>query len=545
MSFDQQEERRNKASVDLGAYSVRNNSNKEFNYDLFLNFNRELTDKITFDATAGTNIRRNYYRSIYSTTNTDLVSDGLYTIGNSAGVPVPPVEIYEPAGVNGLFATAGFTFDKALAIDATFRRDQSTTLPPANNSFFYPSVSASYIFSNKLHLDWLSYGRVRASYAEVGNDAPPLSVYDVYDKPTAFGNVALFSLPGRKNNSQLKPERTKSLEFGLDASFFDNRVGFELSYYDARTVDQIIPIQVSGATGYTSKFINSGEVRNKGIELIANFTPVRKKDFVWKFNINYSRNQNEVVSLFDANTKQIVIATFQSGVSLVAIPGQPFGVLKGRGYALTNGQKTVNEDGYYISKTDQIIGNVTPKWQGGVGTSLTFGALTLSCLVDMKIGGSLYSLDQAYGQYTGLYPNTAGNNDLGKPKRSPVADGGGVILDGVKEDGTKNDIRVSAEDSDLNPYGIVNNPNEAFVYDASYVKLRELNITYSIPAKWFNGKTIKGIDVSLIGRNLWIIHKNLPYADPEEVYSAGNVTGHQGGAYPTLRTIGFNLKFKL
>ncbi len=545
MSFDKQEERRNKASVDLGAYSVRNNSNKEFNYDLFLNYNRDLTNKITFDATAGTNIRRNFYSSIFSTTNTDLVSDGLYTIGNSAGVPVPPVEVYEPAGVNGLFATAGFTYDKTLAIDATFRRDQSTTLPAGNNSFFYPSVSASYVFSNKLKLDWLSYGKVRASYAEVGNDAPPLSVYDVYDKPTAFGTVALFSLPARKNNSQLKPERTKSLEFGLDASFFDNRVGFELSYYDARTVDQIIPIQVSGATGYTSKFINSGEVRNKGIELIANFTPIRKKDFVWKFNINYSRNQNEVVSLFDANTKQIVIATFQSGVSLVAIPGQPFGVLKGRGYSYTNGQKTVNEDGYYVSKTDQIIGNVTPKWQGGVGTSLTFGALTLSCLVDMKIGGSLYSLDQAYGQYTGMYPNTAGNNDLGKPKRSPVADGGGVILDGVKEDGTKNDIRVSAEDSDVNPYGIVNNPNEAFVYDASYVKLRELNVTYSIPAKWFNGKTIKGIDVSLIGRNLWIIHKNLPYADPEEVYSAGNVTGHQGGAYPTLRTVGFNLKFKL
>ena len=175
---------------------------------------------------------------------------------------------------------------------------------------------------------------------------------------------------------------------------------------------------------------------------------------------------------------------------------------------------------------------------------MTYKNLSFGFLVDMKMGGSIYSLDQAYGQYTGLYPNTAGNNDLGKPKRSPVADGGGVILPGVKADGSANNIRVSAEDSDVNPYGIVNNPNEAFVYDASYVKLREVNITYSLPSRLFSGKSIKGLDISLVGRNLWIIHKNLPYADPEEVYSAGNVGGHQGGAYPTLRSMGFNLKFK-
>jgi len=546
MSFDQQEERRNKASVDLGSYNITNSSNKLFNYDLFANFNKNLTDMISLDLTAGVNVNRSKFYSIFSTTNTDLVVDGLYTIANSKGTPVPPVEIYNPIGVDGLFATATVGIGKSLYIDGSIRRDQSTTLPVANNTYVYPSASIGYIFSNILKQDWLNYGKIRASYSEVGNDAPALSVFDVYDKPTAFGNSTLFSLPSRKNNSELKPERTKSVEFGLDMSFLNNLFGFEFSYYDAKTLDQIIPIQISGSTGYTSKFINSGEVRNKGFEIVANFTPIRKNKLVWTWNFNFAKNNNEVVSLYDANTKQIVIATFQSGVSLVAIPGLPYGVLKGRGYVLNDqGKRVVNEDGYYEAKNDQIIGNTTPDWFGGIGTSVSLGELSFGVLVDAKIGGSMYSLDQAYGQYTGMYPITAGNNDLGNPKRAPLSEGGGVILDGVKEDGTKNDIRVSAEDSDLNPYGIVSNPNEAFIYDASYVKLREANITYSLPSKWFtSGKYVKGIDISLVGRNLWIIYKNLPYADPEEVYSAGNVSGHQGGAYPALKTYGFNLRLK-
>lgn len=545
MAFDIQEERRDKASVDLGLYSVRNTSNREYNYDLFAAYDVNLSQKIGLNVTAGTNIRRSYYKSIFSTTNSDLVVDKLYTIANSSGTPVPPVEVYEPVGVDGLFATASLGYNKMLFLDGTIRRDQSTTLPAANNSYVYPSVSMGFVFSEVLKQDWLNYGKLRASYSEVGNDAPALSVFDVYDKPNAFGNATLFSLPARKNNTDLKPERTKSLEFGVDLSFLNNRFGVEFTYYDAQTFDQIIPIQVSGATGFTSKFINSGEVKNSGIEIIANFTPIRKNDFEWTWTVNFSKNKNEVISLYDENTKQIVIATFQSGVSLVAIPGQPYGVLKGRGFVYTNGEKTVNEDGYYKTATDQIIGNITPDWQGGLGTSLRFGGISLSLLVDAKIGGSIYSLDQAYGQYTGMYPETAGNNDLGNPVRNTIADGGGIILPGVKEDGSKNDIRVEAYDSDVAPFGIVLNPNEAFVYDASYVKWREAAIGYKLPSKLFsNSKYIRGIEVALVGRNLAIFHKKLPYADPEEVYSAGNVAGHQGGAYPSLRTMGFNVKFQ-
>lgn len=545
IAFDVQEERLNKKSVDLGGYNVFNRSFKEFNYDLFANYAKNLSDMISLDVTVGSNIRRSYLSSIFSTTNTNLVVDGLYSISNSEGVPAPPVEVYQPIGVDGLFGTATVGIGKFLFIDGTVRRDQSTTLPVDNNTYIYPSVSAGFVFSELLNQDWLDYGKLRASYSQVGNDAPALSIYDVYDKPTAYGSVPFFSLPSRKNNSELKPERTKSTEFGLDLAFLKNRIGLELTYYDATTFDQIIPIQITGATGYTSKFINSGEVNNKGIEAILNLTPVRTNNLTWNLTFNFAKNKNEVISLYDENTKQIVIATFQSGLSLVATPGQPFGVMKGQGFKYdANGNKVVNDNGYYVRVTDQVIGNTTPDWFGGVGSSLSWKDLSFGFLVDAKIGGDVFSLDQYYGMATGMYPETVGNNDLGNPVRNTLADGGGVILEGVKEDGSVNDKRVST-DTYANPFGYVYAPNEQFVFDASYVKLREVNITYALGSKIFgNSRFIKGADISLVGRNLWIIHKNLKYADPEEVYSAGNVSGHQGGAYPTLRTIGFNVKLR-
>ncbi|HRO08436.1 MAG TPA: SusC/RagA family TonB-linked outer membrane protein [Saprospiraceae bacterium] len=546
MAFDQQEERRGKSSVDLGYYNIYNRSYKEYNYDLLANYNKDLNDDFNLNVGVGTNIRRSYISSIFSETNTDLVVDGLYSISNSSGIPNPPSESYIPVGVDGIFATATLNAWKRLSIDATIRRDQSTTLPEANNTFIYPSISAGYNFTDLVDQSWLSYGKLRASYSEVGNDAPALSVNNVYDKPTAFGTIPFFRLPTVKNNADLKPERTKAYEVGLDMAFLEHRIGFELTYYNASTFDQIIPIQITGATGYTSKYINSGEVNNSGIELIASFVPVRSKDLTWTLNVNFAKNKNEVVSLYDANTKQIVIGTFQNGVSLVARPGQPFGTLLGRGFVLdANGNKVVDEDGYYKSKGASEIGNIQPDWQAGFGSSLRYKNLSFGLLVDAKIGGDIYSLDQGYGQYTGLPALTAGLNDLGNPKRDPIAKGGGVILPGVKEDGTPNDIRVSAENADVAPWGSINAPNENVIYDASYVKLRELNLTYSFDNKLFaNSRFVKGVDVSLVGRNLWILYKNLPDADPEEVYSAGNISGHQGGAYPTLRTAGFNIKLR-
>jgi len=205
----------------------------------------------------------------------------------------------------------------------------------------------------------------------------------------------------------------------------------------------------------------------------------------------------------------------------------------------------VGEDGYYsaTSTSNNVIGNANPNWIGGINNSFRYKNFNLSFLLDFRKGGSVFSLDSYYGMDTGLYPETAGLNDLGNPSRNTIANGGGVILPGVNANGSPNTTRVENVGSGL--YGYEYNPDKAFVYDAGYVKLREAVIGYSLPQKLVSKLgPVKGVDLSLVGRNLWIIHKNVPYSDPEEGLSSGNLQGYQGGAYPSVRTVSFNAKFR-
>ena len=244
------------------------------------------------------------------------------------------------------------------------------------------------------------------------------------------------------------------------------------------------------------------------------------------------------------------MGSFQGGVSINAVPGQPYGQIRGKDFIYTNGQRTVKANGYYAQSTtsNNIIGNASADWLGGMNNSFRYKNLTFSFLIDVRKGGDIFSLDTYYGMATGLYDVTAGLNDLGKDKRDHVANGGGVILPGVTADGKANTKRVNGDvggETLFGLYGYYRNPAKAFVYDASFVKLREASITYSLPNRLFgNTKVFKGIDLSVFGRNLWIIHKNIPYSDPEESLSSGNIQGYQSGAYPTTRSIGVNVKFK-
>ena len=304
-----------------------------------------------------------------------------------------------------------------------------------------------------------------------------------------------------------------------------------------------MPVTVSATTGYAFRYVNAGTVRNEGVELSAFVLPVRTQDFTWTLNVNFARNRNKVVALYE-DTDNLQLGSFQGGVTLNATLGQPFGVLKGQGFVMQDGQRVIGEDGYYaFSPATSVIGDVNAKWTGGIQNNFRYKDVSLSFLIDIKKGGSVFSLDQYYGQATGLYPETAGLNDLGNPKRLPISQGGGVVLEGVQADGTPNTVRVEAYDNEVTPYGYSNSPQEAFVYDAGFVKLREAALTYSLPKRWL-GDRVQGIDVSLVGRNLWVIHSNVPYSDPEAGLSSGNLQGYQGGAYPSVRTVGFNFKFR-
>ncbi len=529
------------ATVGSG-YSRLNKNFRENNYDLMVNFHKELNEKFSLTALLGTNIRRSNMNSIYASTNGGLVVPKLYSISNSKETPNASIERDENIGVNGFFGSASLGYKRFLFVDVTARQDYSSTLPAAKNHFFYPGVSASFVFSEKLkQFTWLDFGKLRANYAKVGNDAPYASIKDTYAKPIAFGGTTLFSLPNTKNNQNLKPEISTTMETGLEMIFFKRRLGFDVSLYNKKTVDQIVPVAISTATGFSSKFVNAGTVVNKGIEIILYGTPVQGKNFSWKVQANFARNRNKVVELYEG-VKNLQIATFQGGITMNATLGESYGALQGTDYVYLNGQKVIGADGYYkkTSTTNNIIGNVNPDFNAGITNTFIYKAWALSFLIDMQKGGDVYSLDMYYGLATGLYEETAGTNDLGNPVRNTLANGGGVVLDGVTANGQKNTKRVAGDDYRLNGYA--KNPDKAFIYDASYVKLREITISYKIPFKkesFFSNAT-----VGLVGSNLWIIFKNLPNADPEAGLSSGNVQGYQTGVMPTTRNYGFNLKLQ-
>jgi len=543
-SYDEiQEERTAVGSNPVSKYSRFNRTFREFNYDLIANFDADISDDISFNGLVGLNIRRTNVKSIFAITNGGLTVPGLYSLANSNNPIEAPIEREEEIGVDGVYAQASFGFWNTLFLEGTVRRDANSTLPEGNNSYYYPSGTLSYVFSNNIDADWFSFGKFRFNYAEVGTGGDFASLQDTFVRNTNFASGSLFSVSNTRRNPDLVEERLTSYEGGFELQFFRNRLGLDISGYKTSTKNQIYPVRVTGATGYTQKFVNSGEIENKGVELSLNATPVKTEDFQWKVRVNWAKNENEVISLFEG-TDNLVLGSFQGGVTLNATIGQPYGVIKGTDYQYDGNGNRVLEDGIYLSTpgSNNVIGDVNPDWTGGVTNTFTYKNMSLSFLIDVKQGGDVFSLDQYYGQATGLYPNTAGTNDLGNPARDPIDNGGGVVFDGVNADGSPNTTRVDV--SSFGVFGYQTFPNAEFVYDASYVKLRELAFSYSLPDRFLDNLFINQATFTVTGSNLWIIHKNLPHADPEAGLSSGNLQGYQSGVLPTTRDIGFTAKFQ-
>jgi TonB-linked SusC/RagA family outer membrane protein len=541
-----QEERIAVGSVDVSEYSKALNRFQNNNYDLYLNFDKNfLEDKLNVRGTLGTNIVRTTMNNLSANTTGGLVVPGLYALSNSKELSSAPREYEASFGRNSIFANMSLGYDNFLYLEGSYRYEKASTLPKDNNTFDYFAISSSFIFSKFLESDLISFGKLRAGYAETGNAADALRIYDTYSAIGNMGGNPLYSLPSSKNNANLKDEATKEIEVGLEMRFAKNRLGFDFSAYSKKSIDQIMSVSVSTATGYNSKFVNAGEITNKGVELSLYGEPIRRDNFNWKVNVNWSKNTNNVVSLY-GEVNQLQLASVQGGVSINATIGQPYGSIVGSNYIFdANGNKTIGDDGYYLkSASKEVIGNVNPDWIGGINNSFRYKNLNFSFLIDIKKGGDVFSLDTWYGYATGIYANTDFVNDLGNPVRNSLADGGGVILDGVLADGSANATRVRA-DYYANPWGYKHAPNAAHTSDAGYVKLREVSLSYDFDTTNLKKLNISKLTLTAIGKNLWIIDKNTPYADPEAGLSSGNIQGYQSGAYPSVREFGLNLKVKL
>jgi hypothetical protein len=385
-------------------------------------------------------------------------------------------------------------------------------------------------------------GKLRFGYAKTGNTARPLSVNNVFVLGNITGGQPTASLPSRNNNADLRAETSNEFEVGLEMALFKNRLGLDVSYYDKTSEDLITPVTISASTGYTGQWLNAGEIQNKGIEATVWGSPVKNQNFEWRIDVNYSKNESEVLSL-PSGLDNLLLASPQGGVSINATVGEPYGMIQGADFVFVDGQRVINQTtGRYetTDSTTENLGSYQANFRGGINNRFTWKNLSFSFLIDMQDGGSVFSLDTWYGYATGQFPETVGNNDLGNPKRLPIDQGGGVVLDGVAPDGSPNTVRTRY-DYYAHAEGYTRAPQALHVYDASFVKLREMSLSYKLGSDVFRGH-VQAMTFTAIGRNLHIFSKDTPYSDPEAGLSSGNVQGYQSGVYPTTRDIGFSVK---
>ncbi|MFT4755098.1 MAG: TonB-linked SusC/RagA family outer membrane protein, partial [Salibacteraceae bacterium] len=537
------------ASSQGSGYARSDRRYTENNIDVILTYNKDINSDLNLNVMGGTNYRTNKSTSSSASTNGGLIVPNLYALTNAPGVTVAETEV--STAVSSVYGAATLGYKRFLYLDIAMRNDWSSTLSSDNRSYFYPAASASFVFSELMDSKAISFGKFRLNFAQVGKAAPfGVAGKTLYDIPPSFTS-ATTSAGSSKYNSTLKPERTTSYEAGLEMFFLNRKVGFDAAVYQTNSKDQIIAVPVSNATGYSYKWMNAGEIQNRGVELTLMWKVMKKKDFNWDMTVNWSKNVNEVISLADG-IDNLQLGSYQGGISVNARVGETYGAITGSDYVYdNNGNKVVQENGYYeVSATnDNVIGNITPDFNGGMTNSFSYKNWGMSFLIDWQKGGDIFSLDQWYGQATGLYEETAEVKANGVNERAPIADGGGIVLDGVVKnldgngdwDGSYSSNSTAINGGNYLANGYARNPNKGFMYDASYVKLRELAIHYKIPKSVLTKTFIENATLSFVGSNLWIIHKNLPHADPESGLGSGNMQGFQSGVLPTTRNFGFNL----
>ena len=530
-------------------YAVVNQRRNEENYDFIASYKDKYGQNISLNALIGSNVNVQTFYSNSQGTQGGLYIPGVYSVSNSLNTPNAPIVRDTEKRIYGVFAQASLGFYDTYFLEGSIRRDVSTALPKANNTYYYPSVSASAVISNWSFLKGsaLNFGKLRASYAVVGNDTDPNQLLNTYSPTTAFGTPTYLYNTTAKN-PDLKPEMTKSLEVGANLQFFKNRIGIDAGYFQSDTKDQILALPVSSATGNSFKFQNVGNMRSKGFEVALNIVPIKTTDFNWGIDLNWSNPRSKVTELA-SGVENITIGSFQGGVTVNASLNDDYGTIKGSDFIYDpNGNKIIGSNGKYLTtNTNTVIGNMQADWFGSVTNRVSYKDLSLSFQIDVRQGGEIFSLDQYYGQASGLYDDSVFINDLGNPVRNSLANGGGVILPGVINTGTAanpvyspNNIRIDAEKTNANGY--LAYPASQFVYDASYIKLREVALTYTLPKKYLASTFVQGASFSLVGNNLWIIQKHIPYADPESGLSAGNAQGYQTSVLPTTRVVSFNIR---
>lgn len=519
----------------LGAYTDTQMTSQETNSDIILSYNKTLDNSFSLNLQGGAINRTNNYK-MTSVNVRELTIDGLYNLGNYASPVVPSSEIRQQV-VNSVFGSAQFGYANSIFLDVTGRNDWSSTLPTNANSFFYPSVSLSAVVTDIFNVqsNFLSFAKVRASLAQVGNDADPYLLNQVFSPEGLWaGTTPTYAASSEIANRNLKPEITTGQEVGLDMRFLNGRLGLDFTYYHQSTTNQILAVAISQSSGYQSQILNAGEITNQGIELMLTGSVLQNAGGLnWDVAFNFARNRNLVVELAEGLENYTLGS--QNSLTSEARIGEPYGTLYGRRYLRSPEGEIVYSNGLPQLESGTFeLGNIQPDWIGGFSNTLSYRGISFGSLIDVRMGGDLFDVGTGLARKTGQYVETA----IGREE--------GVIGQGVKNIGTSESPVYAPNDVIVNvqPFWNAQNPrtyHEAGIFDGSFVKLREVTIGYSLPQTLLANTFLESVRFSVVGRNLAILYRNHPHLDPEFDGKGGNAQGFGYGEMPSTRNIGFNL----
>jgi iron complex outermembrane receptor protein len=553
-----------------GSYSIADNHYTKNYIDALFTFNQQFSDKLDFSLNAGASAE-DISENGTSWNSDGLKYNGIFSTSNNKKNPKDASKdkgYQEGEFLGAVFASAQLAYDRFLYLDVTARNDWSSRLSAGNRSFFYPSVGLGFVFSDAFEVpEWLSYGKLRASYAIVGNSAPSryftLSTYN-YD--TFNGGAITNNFGSSVPPLNIIPEKTYSWEFGFEAKALEGRIGIDVAYYTNKTKNQILTVPVAASTGATGMKLNAGEIANHGVEIQLTGTPIETRNFAWDAVLNYSYTHNELVSLIPGMDDRMISNPW-GAAHFKAVPGYASpSVFIQKWKRDDHGNKLIDSNGKYIIDPEfTYAGSAAPKFIGGFTNNFTYKNFSLSVHIDGQFGGKLLSVTNNYlkasgaglqslhgrdEEYGGLayYINNS-NQKVGLDSHQASVPAGmndgnvyhdGMIADGVKADGSKNDVIVNTADYYNNRY---NRPgSEDNLYDNSYIKLREMKFSYQIPSAVYSKLGLHNLRLSFVGTNLFFLYKSVPNVNPESTLGTGGTNSYmEYTTYPSSRSFGFAL----
>ncbi|MFD0940559.1 SusC/RagA family TonB-linked outer membrane protein [Pedobacter boryungensis] len=537
----QSDERMATGGLQLDYYKINQFINNEFNYEANATYKKVFGD-FSVDALLGVNLRQNHNEGLNMSTEGGLTFPNYFNIAASLSRPTTTNTVYEKM-VRSALGKVSLGYKGFLYVDVTGRNDWSSVFAPDLNSYFYPSVSGSFIASEFFPASWkntFSFAKIRASYARVGNDLDPYQLDPAYNRNNPYGTNASLNIGDQLRDGRIRPALTGTFEVGTELKFFKDRLSFDFAYYKSTNEDQILNVTVNNATGYSTSLINAGKLTNRGFELSMNVTPIASKNVTWNLTANLGYTKTIVNKITDNQQNAIYQTSTFFGNTLNLREGKEWGYVLGRKFNRdANGNVIISASGFPTFTTNQEIGYARPKYSGGGYSSLRVFNFDLGLSFDWQKGGLFNSTTRAFNMGSGLSQETVGLNDKGIDWRLSPSVGGGYKFAGVLANGTPNTKYVEASDAFYT--GMQNGAGEMFMINASYFKLREVRLGYSIPQSFLSKiKGVKGANVAFTVSNAWLISApGKKYGvDPSEIENFWQ----EGGQLPASRSYGINLR---